>query len=191
LYIYISGACKKISQKQLDQIKQSGCEWHCYYLDKASPNANDFRIVSELSYLIGAGYEGDVIIISNDKGFNAVTSYMGKHEEHPFNVQRSNSLARAIMMTTDRPGRHRRSALIYESQETDIMEAYKNYQSKKEFRTKMEQAFADTELLPLVPQIMELFENNKDSVKQLYLTALKQFGRKNGLEIYRVLKNAG
>ena len=76
--VFYSEARKHMEQRILEEITSSGCVFDICKLCKAGKNALDFYIVSRLGELIGEGYEGAIVRVSNDGGFQAVREYWEK-----------------------------------------------------------------------------------------------------------------
>ena len=82
LIVFYSDAKNHMEQRTLENITDSGCTFEVCKLCKAGKNALDFYIASKLGELIGGGYGGITVIVSNDGGFQAVRDYWEKRAEH-------------------------------------------------------------------------------------------------------------
>ena len=78
MIVFYSDNRKNAERRSLDHISTSGCRFEVCKLCKTGKNALDFYIASRLGELIGGGYEGRSVIVSNDSGFGAVRDYWAK-----------------------------------------------------------------------------------------------------------------
>ena len=74
LIIFYSQCCEKIRAEYIEMIEKSRCEFKTYKLAHAGKNALDFYIAVECGCLSMAG-EKQIIIISKDKGFEAIVDF--------------------------------------------------------------------------------------------------------------------
>ena len=66
-------------------------------------------------------------------------------------------------------------------------ERYRKYAEQQRIRKRLEESFAHTDYERLIEQIMSMIESPK-SLKFLYLDSVKQFGKRDGLNIYHKVK---
>lgn len=65
---------------------------------------------------------------------------------------------------------------------------FQKYNEKQYVRQEVERLFSDMACQEQLEQIVELMQCESGQNRAIYLQALKQFGRKDGLEIYRRVK---
>lgn len=65
---------------------------------------------------------------------------------------------------------------------------FQKYNEKQYVRQEAERLFTDTAYQGWLEQIIELMQHKNGQNRAIYLQALKQFGRNDGLEIYRKVK---
>lgn len=190
LYLFYSEACPNMSVQSFNLIIQSGCEFKAIELVQKGHNFLDMYIASAIGELIGSGFHDDIAVISNDKGFQSVVDYWGNNKENQRRIIRASSIGNAIIATQDKAGKLRRKILSKNIGNISIAEEYTKYCIKKKFEKKLEDIFNGTEYEKLIPEINKLLQGVNEVIpnKKLYLDTLKKFGRKNGVEIYRILK---
>lgn len=71
----------------------------------------------------------------------------------------------------------------------DLQTVFAKYEERKRIVAGITDIFADTEYENLISQIVDIVISS-GKPKILYLTSLKSFGRKNGTEVYRKIKNS-
>lgn len=190
LYIFYSQCCAKMRAEDLYAIYESGCQFYAYKLLNAGKNALDFYIATQ----VGACFEMDrgvnIAIISNDKGFAAVADFCKIKEEFRKGcIVTASNIATGLMNLNDPNDKKRRATLAYKAKMLDLGEEYAKYVQRNEFRIKLRTAFAGTCYEGVTEQIIELFEGETtDSLRALYMEALRRFGRADGREIYHILK---
>ncbi len=183
--IFYSQACMKIEQRRFFLVKESGCEFQICKLQKARKNALDFYIASRIGEIYGQGYTGMTAIVSNDTGFQAVREYWKNCTSIPRDIILRPNVEQCIAASGENSFRQRRICL--EKQEIRLEEEYEKYAERQRIRKRLEDSFAHTCYENLIEQIMNLIEPPKP-LKILYRDSLKQFGRENGLKIYREVK---
>lgn len=183
--IFYSQACMKIEQRRFFQVKESGCEFQICKLQKARKNALDFYIASRIGEIYGQGYIGMTAIVSNDTGFQAVREYWKNCTSVPRDIILRPDIEQCIAASGENSFRQRRICL--EKQEVRLEEEYEKYAERQRIRKRLEDSFAHTYYEDFIEQIMNLIESPKP-LKILYRDSLKQFGRKDGLRIYREVK---
>lgn len=184
--IFFSESCKQLEQGILNEIFASGCQIELYKLIKKGSNALDFYIASRIGALLGGGYSGGVVIISADKGFQAVNHYWQHYGSARQVVHLRPNLEQGILALNERTPRwHQiREALLPVDLEKKVAEHNETLRVQKELQA----LFAGTQQEDKLSQIMDIIAGKTGTGKVLYLSALKQFGRKDGLEIYRKLR---
>lgn len=82
IVIFYSEAMKNMEQRYLEEITTAKCVFEVCKLCKTGKNALDFYIASRLGEMIGNGYDGIVVIVSKDSGFQAVQDYWTNRALH-------------------------------------------------------------------------------------------------------------
>ena len=108
IVIFYSEARKNAERRILEDITSSGCVFEVCKLCRTGKNALDFYIVSRLGELIGGGFSGISVIVSNDKGFQAVRDYWGKRAGKKMNVFLSSCIEDGIVTGNENNERTRK-----------------------------------------------------------------------------------
>ena len=185
LTIFFSNACKNISRKKMDYIWQSGCEFGVYKLKNAGKNALDFCIATCVGELLGTGFLGKMIIVSNDKGYGAVKDYWTGRGIPSTRILRSPSVKAGIVSSNENSLRQKQ--IVAESAQVSIENEYVRYQERLHVKNRLETIFRGTEYEEKLVKICELAEADLNP-RELYIGSLKRFGRMDGTKIYRYLK---
>ena len=154
-------------------------------MHKTGKNALDFYIASHIGEIYGQGYTGMTAIVSNDVGFRAVKEYWKSCADVPKNIILRPDIEQCIFSSGENSFRQKKICL--EKQELHLEKEYKKYEEQKRIRKALEDSFAHTDYEGLIEQIMEIIESQK-SLKILYLDSVKQFGKRDGLNIYHKVK---
>lgn len=75
-----------------------------------------------------------------------------------------------------------------ELRNTWMEEDVERYRNEERLREKTEEIFRDTKYGTMNEQLWELLKE-KDCRRKLYVKALKMFGRKDGMEVYRRIRD--
>lgn len=183
--LFYSEACKRIERGRLQQMKDSGSRLDICRLQNSGKNALDFYIASRIGETYGAGYEGTTVVISNDKGFRAVQDYWRSCAVCQKRIILKPDIEQGILASNESSERKR--VIQKKLQEVDLQAEYKKHEEHMRIRRELEERFADTEYAGMVEQILLVVEGRK-AHKVLYLDSLKRFGRKDGVEIYRRIR---
>ena len=187
--IFYSESSKHMEQRALEDITASGCTFEICKLCKPGKNALDFYIASKLGELTGQGQEGTAVIICNDSGFQAVRDYWEKRAARKRRVLVSPSIEDGIISGNE--NNERTAELRRLRQKLGIGAYYSNYKEEKRIRTVLQKLFEGTEFESRIEEIQNMIEGKEKSAKIIYLSSLRLFGRKNGLEVYNTIKSSG
>ena len=183
--IFYSAACNRIEQGDLQDLLQSGCTLELCKLVKPGKNALDHYIASRIGEVFGNGYAGHVAIVSRDKGFRAIQDYWKCCAEPAHMIALQPSIEACIASVNENTERHQ---IIQRALQTvNLEKEFAKYQETQRIRAELCQLFSGTVYQSCVNQIMDIVANQKTQSKVVYLNVLKQFGKKDGLEIYRRL----
>lgn len=190
LYIFYSQCCGKIRAEYMDAIEKSGCEFKIYKLKNAGKNALDFYIASECGVLIQSG-ETQIAIISNDKGFSAVSDFFKlKQDAEKIVIATASNIENGLMALNSGEDAVRCKTLKEKSRLLDLAVEQARMQERNLFRHKILSALAGTKYEEMSSQILEFVEGSKgNSPKVFYTSSLHHFGRSDGVAIYQILKN--
>lgn len=185
LLLFYSQVTPNCEQGYLDAIEKSGCELEICKLVKKGKNALDFYIATRLGELYGSGCSEQAAIISKDNGFQALRDYWNKRLGTGHKLVLAASVEKAIALSAENSDRATRIRKGLTSTKIELF--YAGYQERCKLRTRLEQLFHDTPYSEKIIDIQDLLEKNTGR-KIIYLDSLKRFGKRNGLEIYRKLK---
>lgn len=183
--LFFSGCVKNMEARYLDAIEKSGCQFEIIRLINAGKNELDFYIASYLGHYFGEGHVDSAVIVSRDGGFSAVRDFWTKCRSDKRQVFLAPDIESGIQKL---PQSAARSSLVSRMKNhVDIQTFYAGYQERLKLRRKVESLFPDAENQTQIEEIRRIIEKDS-SPKLLYLDALKSFGRRQGLEVYRRLK---
>lgn len=184
--IFYNHSCRKIEQEEFEYIIDSKARLDIYKLKNTSKNALDFYIATHIGEVFGSGYQGHIAIVSNDKGYKAVQDYWAAYSETPKRIVLGTDIQQSILASNENS--ERRLVIKQTLGNIDLETEYARYQKKRKQQKKMEEVLAGTGYENLAEKILETM-GRENSKRVLYLNMLKQFGRKNGLEIYKRIRN--
>ena len=186
MIVFYSDNRKNAERRSLDHISTSGCRFEVCKLCKTGKNALDFYIASRLGELIGGGYEGRSVIVSNDSGFGAVRDYWAKRSARRRMICLAANIEDGIVGGNE--DNERTKYLRRQREMLSIGGDYSAYAEKMRIRAVLEKLFAGTEYEARMDEIQNLIEGKEKTSKIIYLSSLHLFGRKQGLEIYNKMK---
>ena len=126
--VFYSEARRHMEQRILEQVTASGCAFEICKLCKTGKNALDFYIASRLGELIGGGYDGIGVIVSNDGGFGAVRDYWEKRAAHKRKILLASCVEDGIVSGNE--NNERTAALRRLRENLSIGEYYSAYKEK-------------------------------------------------------------
>lgn len=138
LYIFYSDCCRKIHAEYMKSIVDTGCDFHICKLKNTGKNALDFYIATELGAIFGGGYEGEIAIISNDKGYRAVIDFWKQNGDKKRNVVLAPDIQTGLSLMNMPQDKDRRIWLQNCMKPLDLGEEYAKYKQRKDFRNKLE-----------------------------------------------------
>lgn len=190
LTIFYSKNCQNIRKDEMEAILQSECEFKTYKLIQAYKNGLDFYIAAEAGALAEKG-ETQIAIISNDTGFSAVLDFLKmKYKSEGLWACKAPSIEKAITTLNAPNDENRRAQLQDKMIKLDLCQEYSRYEEVNTLKKSIKNAFADTDYIENVPEILRfLAEHKTDTKKEMYIGSLRTFGRVDGTEIYRIIQN--
>ena len=95
-----------------------------------------------------------------------------------------------ILIPVEAYGEGARKSLVNERMKIlDLQTEYGRYEERKRIANEITDLFSGTDYEALISQIVDMVIST-DKPKILYLTSLKSFGKKDGTEVYRKIKNS-
>lgn len=189
LYIFYSSACTNIRNMHIKAIEKSNCRLKTYRLPAPGKNATDFCIATECGIACKSG-EKYIAIISHDKGFQAIRNYAKNSSDMQKTViALSPSIEEALVSLNAPEDAERRKQIKHRLRLLDIDSAVAKIEEVRSLQERITSSLTGTEFEESIPVITEYcIRNHKQPARVRYLHALHEFGRKDGLEIYRHLK---
>lgn len=189
MIIFYSEAKKSMERRMLENITASGCAFEICKLCKTGKNALDFYIASRLGELIGGGYEGISVIVSNDGGFGAVRDYWEKRAVHKRRVLLSSCVEDGIVSGNEN---NERTITLRQLREKYTIGGYHSaYMERMRIKGVLRRLFEGTMYENRIEEIQNMIDGKEKSPKVIYLASLHLFGRKGGLEVYNKMKASG
>ena len=186
IIIFYSGAAQAMETRYLNAIRNSGCTFETCRLVKTRKNGLDFYIATRLGELFGSGYQGSAVIISCDEGFQSLREYWQSRSQPPRRVFINESIERGIISANEND--ERTAAIREQLKGQDIGEFFTAYQENRKLRDLIDRAFSDTPFSNRTGEMLDILNGNK-TARRIYLDTLRRFGRRDGLEIYDILKS--
>ena len=131
-----------------------------------------------------------MVIVSNDKGFMAVTDYMNTlPDASDIRIVRSSSIENGLSMLSDDNNEYRRRRIIENNQMKDLFEAQAYIQAKANLQETIYNILMGTKFEKDSVKISKILHmDTRPSKKTIYCNYLHEYGLKEGLELYRMLK---
>ncbi|MDE6925618.1 MAG: hypothetical protein K2P59_10235 [Acetatifactor sp.] len=184
--VFYSEAKRHMEQRMLENITASGCAFDICKLCKTGKNALDFYITSRLGELMGGGYSGIAVVVSNDGGFQAVRDYWEKRALRKRRILISSCIEDGIVSGNE--NNERTKTLRHLREKVTIGGYYTAYAERMRVKQTLRDLFTGTEYESRIEEIQDMIEGQEKNAKVIYLSSLHLFGRKEGLEIYNRIK---
>lgn len=190
LIIFYSISCMKIPAEYMNQIKECGCNFSIYKLKRPNKNALDFYIATEAGRLSALG-DTQIALITRDKGFESISDFFTVNDAlRNTKLVVCEDIEHGLEKLTDPDDLERRQRIRQLMQTVDLEVEYGRIQETNAVKEKISQLLQDTEFKPMTDNIIKFFSDNKlETSKKLYTGTLHEFGLKNGVAIYRLLKD--
>lgn len=183
--VFYSDTTQIMEQRHLINIQNSGCGFEAYKLLRKRKNGLDFYIATKVGELFGANRCQNAVLVSNDSGFQAIRDYWQECSGTKNRVAISNSIEHGIITVGETSERANR---IREYRKTlNISNFYAAYQENQRLQQILRDTFSNTAFADRLNDI-EAIVKTGTSPKIIYLDSLRHFGRKDGQEVYRMLK---
>lgn len=188
LCVFYSKSTDTITKKSLNYILNSCCKFETYKLINNGNNALDFYIASEIGRVFGLGKYDKAVIISKDKGYQAVQDYWRVYGNKKNSVGLFEDLKSAMMYYIESSVIERSQKVKEDNTKIKFSIATSQYIEQNNRVVSLEYIFKrhglDTNLLS---ETCKILKENKGN-KECYLEFLRKFGKDNGLKIYRIVK---
>lgn len=138
IIIFYSDACRRIRKDYLQWIQNSECTFRIVKLKNTGKNALDFYIAAECGRLYEQG-ERQLVIISNDKGFQAVLDYFHiSNLKDDMHMVKAGNLENAFIMLNSKENARRSKELKEKRTLMNLEEEYKMIEEKNAIIARLE-----------------------------------------------------
>lgn len=183
---FYSDKSDKIISYRMKDIEKSGCTLEICKLRNVRKNGLDFYIASKVGEIFATDCNAKIAIISCDNGFQAVLDYWWPRLPIQNQLVKAKTIAKALLAVN---GEGTRKALVNKNMEVlDLERVFAKYEERNRIVTEITELFEGTEWESLISRIVDVVLASSQP-RILYLTSLKTFGKKNGTEVYRKIKN--
>ena len=189
LMIFYSNCCGKIRYDYMQDIKESGCEFHIVKLKGTGKNALDFYIAAECGVISERG-ERRIAIISNDKGFQAVIDFFCVNRDTArVQIVKAGNIETAITLFSSPEEAERKAFLQRRMSTLDLAAECARLEERNAMRREIQDILQGTQYEERTAEIIDFITvKAKKGKKALYTESLHTFGRKDGLAIYQMVR---
>lgn len=147
------------------------------------------KIAAECGVISERG-EKQIAIISNDKGFQAVIDFFGRDSEtQKLQIVKASNIETALTLFSNPEDSTRRRLLTKRMTSLDLAEESAKIAEQEQVRKNIQGVLMGTQYEEKTEEIIKfIIDKGKRSRREIYTGALHQFGRKDGVEIYRLVK---
>lgn len=184
--VFYSKDSPNMETRFLNAIRDADCRFEVCKLVQKKKNGLDFYIATRLGAILGEGYDGVAAIVTKDDGLSALRDFWTSRATPSRRVLIHESIERAIVSAGGKEPRTQEATNLLKGQNIDNF--YAAYSERQRIRSQLADAFAGTKYSDRTEAIENVLLEGV-SAKVIYLDVLKSFGRKDGLEIYRRLKD--
>ena len=183
--VFYSESAPTMESRYLNDIQNSGCGFEVCKLLTKRKNGLDFYIATKVGELFGAERCKNAVLVSNDTGFQAVRDFWQERSGTKHRVALSESIEQGIITAGENS---ERAHLIRTGRKAvDIGQFHAAYQENLKLQQALRGVFDGTVYSDRLPDIQDILKSGT-SPKVIYLDSLRRFGRKDGQEIYRMIK---
>ena len=183
--VFYSKNSPVMERRHLDNIQSSGCGFEACELLTKRKNGLDFYIATKVGELFGAERCKNAVLVSNDSGFQAIRDFWQERSGTKHRVALSESIEHGIITAGENSGR---ANLIRSNRKlVDIGQFYAAHQENLKLRRALQDLFDGTAYSDRLQEIHDIVKAGA-SPRVIYLDSLRHFGRKDGQEVYRMLK---
>ena len=189
LSLFYSSDCERIRADYMEQIKASDCIFRAVKLVRRGKNGLDFYIATEIGKLVSQG-ENQIAIISKDKGFGAVIDYIEATSNNDVKILYAPTVEKGLSTFQDPENADRRRAIHDKLATFDIAAEQARYEEHQRIKAQIKSALVGTTYKAELDNIVDFASSQVGKAqKDIYSSALHEYGIRNGLQIYRLIKN--
>lgn len=187
LEIFYSKDASKATGYYLQQIKYSHCFFEATKLVRKGKNGLDFYIASRVGEIRASGCKDQIAIISKDVGYNAVKDYIDQR----YNTKKivlASTVRAAILSSGENDARHNFASL--NSDIVSIEHFINSLRHERNSNIEVVRILDNTKLLNIqyLDRIQKILNEDNHKVP-VYRKLVHEFGQKDGLDIYRRIKD--
>ena len=183
--VFYSKSSPNMELRHLNDIQNSGCGFEVCKLLTKRKNGLDFYVATKVGELFGAERCKNAVLISNDTGFQAIRDFWQERSGTKHRVALSESIEQGIITAGENS--ERANSIRAGRKAMDIGQFYAAYQENLRLQQTLRVVFDGTAYSDRLSDIQDILKSGS-SPKVIYLDSLRRFGRKDGQEIYRIIK---
>ena len=174
----------------MQEILESGCRFRVIKLKEAGKNALDFYIAAECGRISEQG-EKEIAIISNDKGFQAVIDFFTADQEAAdIQIVKAGNIENALAAFQLPEDANRRGMLQQRKKLLDLATECTKIEIQNKIKRDLQAILAGTAYEGKSTEIIDFVSKcQKSGKKAVYTGSLHAFGKKQGIEIYKLIRN--
>lgn len=185
IIVFYSDNTPVMEQRHLINIQDSGCGFEAYKLLMKRKNGLDFYIATKVGELFGANRCTSAVLVSNDNGFQAIRDFWQTCSGTKNRVAISDSIEHGVIVAGENSERANRIRAYRKA--LNISNFYAAYRENHRLQQILRDTFSNTAFADRLKDI-EAIVKTGTSPRIIYLDSLRHFGRKDGQEVYRLLK---
>lgn len=184
--VFYSRSSPTMELRHLQNIQNSGCGFEICELLTKRKNGLDFYIATKVGELFGAERCKNAVLVSNDNGFQAIRDFWQERSGTKHRVALSESIEQGIITAGE--SSERAQLLRTARKAMDIGQFYAAYQENLRLQQALHTVFDGSVYSDRLLDIQDILKSGAPP-KVIYLDSLRRFGRKDGQEIYRMIRS--
>lgn len=186
LEIFYSNAAPNAIGHYLQAIKYSHCSFEAIKLVRKGKNGLDFYIASRIGEIRASGVNKRIAIISRDTGYTAVKDYIDYKYVKAKKIILGNSIKSAILQEGKKDPR---SVLTrYGASKISIEDFRNELEAERSGKIDIFKLLSETRHIKNGHTIQQIVDTDNHKAP-VYRKLIHEFGQKDGLDIYRRIKD--
>ncbi len=183
--LFYSAGNAGIERCHIEALTGRTAQFDIIKLKTTGKNALDFYIATRVGQIAEYDPLARIIIISNDAGYGAVRDYCSLYSDLKQPVLICDDIEKGIAALGADSERHQ--MIKHNREKLSIESEYAAYCERRRIGRIISDRLEGTGYESLASQIRNLIENSQ-SPKDRYIASLREFGRKDGIKIYRIMR---
>lgn len=183
--LFYSDSMVGIEQQYLYDMEQKTGRFEAIKLKNVGKNGLDFYIAVKVGQMVEKEPDAKILLVTKDAGYLAISQYCEAYTDLTNPIMISDSIESGIAMLDGDTPRH--NEITENRKRVSIDTAYAAYEERRRIADMIAERFAGTRYAAYTDEILRLLEDT-DTPRERYLGALVAFGRNDGTDIYRILK---